>query len=143
VPRLGFPGNYLTMPALQRVYDHFWANSRGPGGIGLADRFAAAWRHVARHFRGNRAVLGYELFNEPWPGTPWATCLGHPGCPAFDAKLTAFNRKVAAAIRKADRRTLVFYEPNVLFNFGNPTSVGALGDSRAGFAFHDYCFTEP
>jgi endoglycosylceramidase len=139
VPKTGFPGNYLDMPALEHTYDHFWDNSPGPGGVGLQDRFAAAWRHVAQHFRSDRSVLGYELFNEPWPGTGYAACLGPSGCPAFDATLTAFNRKVDAAIRTVDRRTLVWYEPNVLFDFGAPTNVGALDDPRAGFAWHDYC----
>jgi endoglycosylceramidase len=140
VPRNGFPANYETMPALQHAYDHFWSNSPGPGGVGLDDRYAAAWRHVAMRFRHNPAVLGYELFNEPFPGTPYLTCLAPAGCPVFDAKLTAFNRKVARAIRSVDRHTLIFYEPNVLFDFGFVTDVGALGVRDAGFAFHDYCF---
>jgi endoglycosylceramidase len=127
------------MPALQHALDHFWNNSPGPGGVGLQDRYAAAWRHVAQRFRSTPGVLGYELFNEPFPGTPWATCLGTRGCPSFDQKLTAFNRTVTAAIRKADRRTMVFYEPNVLFNSGSATNVGPLNDPRAGFSFHDYC----
>src|SRR5581483_927815 len=40
-------------------------------------------------------------------------------------------------------QTLVWYEPNVLFNVGFGSAVGALGDPHAGFAFHDYCPTEP
>jgi endoglycosylceramidase len=141
VPRMGFPANYETMPALQHAYDHFWANSPGPGGVGLQDRYAAAWRQVARRFRDDRSVLGYELFNEPFPGTPYLTCVTPSGCPAFDAKLTAFNRRVDRAIRAVDRRTRVWYEPNVLFDFGAITNVGALDDPRAGFAWHDYCLT--
>ena len=30
-----------------------------------------------------------------------------------------------------------------MFNNGIATHVGALGDPRAGFAFHDYCLSEP
>jgi endoglycosylceramidase len=138
-PQLGFPANYEAMPALQHAFDHFWDNSPGPGGAGLQDRYAAAWQHVAARFRGDRSVLGYELINEPFPGTPYLTCGLPSGCPAFDAKLTAFNRKVDVAIRAADPRTLVWYEPNVLFDFGFVTNVGALGDPRAGFSWHDYC----
>lgn len=136
LPKHGFPANYELMPALQVTYDNFWNNVDG-----LEDDYAAAWRHVAARFRGVPGVLGYELFNEPFPGTSYATCVFPGGCPAFDAKLTAFNRLVARAIRKVDRRTLIFYEPNVLFDFGYPTHVGALDDPEAGFAFHDYCFT--
>ena len=139
VPRLGFSTNYLLMPALQRAYDNFWTNSPGPAGVGLEDRYAAAWRHVAQYFGGNRHVLGYELMNEPFPGTTWAQCLVLLGCPLFDATLTAFNQRVANAIRTVDRRTLIFYEPPILFDFG-ANSAARLSDPRAGFAFHDYCF---
>jgi endoglycosylceramidase len=138
-PQNGFPGNYLTMPALQHAFDHFWANSPGPAGVGLQDRYAAAWRHVAAHFRSTPWVLGYELLNEPWPGTDWIDCLDPDGCPAFDQRLTQFTRRSVAAIRKADPSTLVWYEPNVLFNSGTDTRLGAIGDANATFAFHDYC----
>jgi endoglycosylceramidase len=138
-PMLGFPGNYGGNPALQHAFARFWSNAPGPGGIGLQDRYAAAWRRVATAFASDPNVLGYELLNEPFPGAGLLTCAPASGCPAFDAKLTAFNRKVARAIRRADRRHLVFYEPDVLFDFGAATAVGALDQGPAGFAFHDYC----
>jgi len=133
------PGGYVGNQALQRSFDHFWNNDPGPDGVGLQDRFAAAWAHVAARFRSDPAVLGYELINEPWPGTAWQPCAQPAGCPTFDAKLTAFTRRVDAVIRTVDSRTLVFYEPNVLFTFGNDTQLGPIGDPRAAFAFHDYC----
>jgi len=139
-PQRGFNQNYFLMPALQHAYDHFWQNSPGPGGVGLQDRFAAAWRHVALRFRGNRSVLGYELMNEPFPGTTWPACAALSGCPAFDAILTSFTKRAVAAIRTVDRRTLIWYEPNVAFDFGPDTNLGPIGDPRAGFSFHDYCF---
>ncbi len=142
-PKLGFPGNYLGNPALEHALDQFFSNGAGPGGRGLQDWFASAWAHVAARFRGSSSVLGYELFNEPFPGTNWEPCLNPSGCPAFDAELTSLYHRVAAAIRTADRRTLIWYEPNVIFNNGVATHVGALGDPRAGFAFHDYCLSEP
>jgi len=138
-PRNGFPANYYTNPALQRALDHFWENSPGPGGIGLQDRYAAAWRHVAGVFRSMRGVLGYELINEPAPGASFLSCIGASGCPAFDAELTAFDRRVARAIRTVDRRTLIFSEPAIGFDFGAQTHVGAPASGPAGFAFHDYC----
>jgi endoglycosylceramidase len=138
-PRNGFPINYATNPALQRALDHFWSNSPGPGGVGLQDRYAAAWRHVARQFRAFPGVLGYELFNEPSAGSQFVSCLGPSGCPPFDAQLTAFNRRVANAVRTVDRHTLIFYEPDVGFDFGVSTHVGALRSGPGGFAFHDYC----
>ncbi len=143
-PKEGFGNDYLVMPALERAFDHFWANSPGPGGVGLQDRYAAAWADTARYFNGDRNVLGYELMNEPWPGSVFPSCLQPVGCPAFDqGELNPFYARVLRSIRAVDPHTLVWYEPNVLFNDGVNTFAGPLADSRAGFAFHDYCLTEP
>jgi endoglycosylceramidase len=140
-PENGFPGNYLSNPALNRAFDHFWANDPGPGGVGLQDRYAAAWRHVADRFKDNRYVLGYDLLNEPWPGTTWVQCANTAGCPEFDAKLSDFVQRVRTAIRTVDPSTLVFYEPNVLFNNGADTNLANFGDKNAAMSWHDYCLT--
>src|SRR2546421_525191 len=68
-PQQGFPGNYLVQPAVNRAFDNFWANAAGPGGVGIGDRYAAAWQHVASRFANEGGVLGYDLLNEPWPGS--------------------------------------------------------------------------
>jgi endoglycosylceramidase len=137
-PKAGFPDNYFVNPALQRAFDNFWANQPGPDGIGLQDHYAAAWAHVVQRFAANRSVLGYEILNEPFMGSEYPTCANTEGCPLFDAKLSAFYRKVNEAIRAIDARTLVWYEPNPAFNFGANTHVTSPGP-RSGFAFHDYC----
>ena len=138
-PQNGFPGNYLSNPALQRAFDHFWANDTGPGGVGLVRRYADAWRHVARGFRSAPRVLGYDLMNEPWPGTVWQPCASPTGCEAFDTgPLAAMTRKATHAIRKVDRRHIVWQEPNVLFNFGPESHLPKIG-SNSGFSFHVYC----
>jgi endoglycosylceramidase len=138
-PQNGFPANYLTMPALQRAFDHFWANDPGPGGVGLQDRYAAAWRHVAERFGSNPYVLGYDLLNEPWPGSAWQQCATPTGCPEFDGRMSLFVARVLAAVRTADPESLVWYEPNVLFNNGADTQLADFGDAHAGMSFHVYC----
>jgi endoglycosylceramidase len=141
VPKLGFPTNYYAMPALIRAFDRFWANSRGPRGVGLQDRLAAAWRHVAARFSSERRLVGYDLLNEPWPGSAWPTCAQPLGCPPFDrGPLTTFYRRVTRRIREVDRHTVVWYEPQVLFDFGSATSQGGVGP-HAGMSFHAYCLT--
>jgi endoglycosylceramidase len=138
-PDNGFPNNYFSNPALIRAFDHFWADDPGPGGVGLMRRYAAAWRHVARSFRSSRKLLGYDLMNEPWPGSPWATCAQPAGCPAFDTgPLAEMTRRTTRAIRKVDRRHLVWQEPNVLFNFGPLSHLPKIG-ANSGFSFHVYC----
>ena len=139
-PQLGFPYNYFAQLALNRAFDHFWANAPGPGGVGLQDRYAAAWAHVASYFQGTPGVMGFDLFNEPWPGTLWARCVNPLGCPQFDARLQAFSQRTIDAIRAVDQRTPIFYEPHVLFNNGVRTTLTPTGP-RLGFSFHDYCLT--
>jgi endoglycosylceramidase len=144
LPKAGFGQDYFVMAALNRAFDHFWADSPGPGGPGLQDRYAAAWQAVAKRFTSSKAILGYEIMNEPWPGSTWPSCTQPAGCPNFDqGTLNPFYHRVLGAIRAADHRALVWYEPNVIFNNGADTYAGPLGDPRAGFAFHDYCLTEP
>jgi endoglycosylceramidase len=138
-PDIGFPGNYAVMRALWRAYDHFWANDPGPGGVGLQDRYASAWRHVAARFRDEPAVFGYDIFNEPFPGSAVIRCLRPGGSPRFDRRLSDFSRRVLDAIRAVDVRKLVFYEPHVLFDYGVDTHHEDLRDPAVGFSFHDYC----
>jgi endoglycosylceramidase len=140
-PKSGFPANYLVMPALQRSFDHFWANDPGPGGVGLQDRYAAAWRHVAERFGANPYVLGYDLLNEPWPGSTWQQCATPAGCPQFDAVMSGFVTRMLTAIRSVDADTLVWYEPQVLFNNGSDTNLADFGDANTGMSWHDYCLT--
>lgn len=143
-PQTQFTLNYFLIPGLNRAFDHFWNNDPAGDGAGLQDHYAAAWRHVASRFKDNPAVLGYDLFNEPWPGTQYATCVVPlVGCPIFDANLAQFEKRAIAGIRQVDPRHLVWYEPNVIFNNGVQTDVGNLGDAHAGFSFHDYCLQEP
>ncbi len=140
-PLTGFPGSYVTSPGLNRAFDNFWANDAGPGGVGIQNRYAAAWAKVARGFGHDDGVLGYDILNEPWPGSAFSSCLTVDGCPGFDiGSLVPFYRRVVARIRRADRGHLVFYEPQVLFNFDSDTNIPRLKPKRLGFSFHDYCF---
>ena len=142
-PQLGFPGNYFLNPAEEYAWNAFWRDAPAPDGIGLQDHYTRAWAHVAAHFNGNPGVFGYEVLNEPWPGIVWEGCFDPVlGCPVFDHKLTEFYRKVVPAIRAADPTTVVFFEPNVLFNEGIHTDLGRVVDPHTGFSFHDYCAVE-
>jgi endoglycosylceramidase len=131
VQRFAFPSGYTSSPALDAAFDNFWANRPGPGGVGLQVRYAAAWRYVAARFAGDPSVLGYDVINEPWPAQ------------STDAQLGAFYARVITAIRGVDRDHLIFYEPYVLFNFGQPTTLPRLSDAKLAMSFHDYCLNDP
>ncbi|GAB3654689.1 cellulase family glycosylhydrolase [Actinocorallia lasiicapitis] len=131
--------NLMFNPALQRANDNFWNNAKVKG-KGLQEWYTEAWVHVAKRFRGNPAVLGYDLWNEPWPGTAWPSCLPPFGCEKFEStKLAPFYTKIIKGIRKVDREHLTWYEPTLLAPFGGPTHLGKPGDARSGYSFHAYC----
>src|SRR4051794_10624664 len=141
-PLLGFPNNYLVNPAVSRAFDNFWANVDGPGGVGIGDRYAQAWKHVAARFAGHDGVLGYDLVNEPWPGTGWQQCINTAGCPAFDqGRFADFYRRTISAVRQSDSRHLAFYEPAVTYNFGGGTQLPKFDDSNVAMSWHDYCLS--
>lgn len=135
-----FPTQYLVNPALNRAFDHLWANDPGPSGTPLQDDDAAILAHVAAALRGEPGVLGYEIINEPWPGSAYPNCMiPDRGCRDFDeGPLSAYYARMVAAIRGADPARAIWYEPLSLFNHGIPTYVKPPADDNLGFAFHDY-----
>ncbi len=137
-----FPLYYIQNPAIQAAFQSFWDNAPGPNGMNLQSDYTEMFSALATNFKTQPYVLGYDLFNEPWPGTVWVPCLSAAnGCPTQDSnELDAAYSKVTKAIRAAGDSHLIFGEPFVLFNFGlAPTNIKIPGnDSEAGMAFHDY-----
>ncbi len=138
---------YVSDPAVGHAIHHFFANDvRGD----LQGQFARVWHAVAQHFAANPDVLGYELYNEPVDF----------GASAFDAELQcdyggairepASCRRSGAravpggwigAVRSADPAHVVFYEPAVTTDFGQPETIGIAEPLRfgnLGLAFHVY-----
>lgn len=136
-----FPTYYITNPAMQRAFDNFWENVPGPDGVPLQDHYATAVRAVATAVAGEPLVLGYDLMNEPWPGSVYQACL--TGCPDLEqARLVPFGERMTAAIRAVDPVHFVFSEPWVLFNFGQTTtSLSGIGAPASGLSFHVYALT--
>ncbi len=137
-----FPTYYLTNPAIQAAFDSFWTDQVGPGGVPLQDRAAAIFSALADRFATNDGVLGYDLINEPWPGSTYADCITLAGgCPTLDHdRLDPYYARMDRAIRGAGDDHLTFAEPWVLFNFGQSRTNIAVpgGDARSGMAFHSY-----
>ena len=135
----GFPGNYFT-PASLRAWDNLWFNTDG-----LWDHYRDSWAHVAERFAGRPNVIGYELMNEPWPGTQVATCVLPVGCPVFESLfMQPFYEHVIAGIRRADPNGMIFWDANVITNNGTPNWIGlqrpvADPGHNQGVAFHHYC----
>jgi endoglycosylceramidase len=67
---------YFTSPDVQKAFDNFWANAPAPDGVGVQDHFARAWAQVAGRYADHPGVIGYDLMNEPFEGTPGAQMQG-------------------------------------------------------------------
>lgn len=136
VPGIPFPAGYF-LPAAYAVFDNFWMNSNG-----LWGHYRAAWKAVAEKWRNQDHNGGYDLLNEPFPGTQWVTCANPLGCPLFDTQYLqpAFDY-FRAGIREADPGNIVFYEPNFLMNGSAESWLGTtpINDANIGLSWHKYC----
>ncbi len=61
--------SYLISPAVQTAWDNFWNNTAASDGMGLQDHYAKAWKYVAKRYKGNNVVVGYDIMNEPFVGS--------------------------------------------------------------------------
>lgn len=59
---------YLWGKWVHSAFDHFWKNDKVCG-RGLQDRFADLWQMLARRYGDSPALFGFDLFNEPFPGS--------------------------------------------------------------------------
>jgi endoglycosylceramidase len=97
-------------PQVFECWAEFWHDS-----LGQQTAFVAMLRQVAERFRGRRALLGYDVLNEPNPGL-----VGPPG--VFEGLyLRPFYIRAVDAIRASDPHALVFVEPPIYRDFLAPT----------------------
>ena len=102
------------------AFDSFWDDADG-----LEEAYVDMLVHVAARFRDEPAIIGYELMNEP---------IG------ADDAIEAFQARAAAALRAADPKKLVVFEPAATRNFTNASPISATPFPVAGavYAVHVY-----
>jgi len=86
------------------------------------------WRRLARHYRDETAVLGYDLLNEPIPHFPKLAPL--------NSSLEPLYKKLSGEIRKVDTHHILFlggaqWDGNFLV-FGKPF------DANVAYTLHKY-----
>jgi endoglycosylceramidase len=138
-PDAVFPLYYVQNPAMQRAWEHFWANDPGPDGVPVQDHVVTAVEATAERFADAPNVLGYEAINEPFPGADYQACIEAAGCAELEQeRIAPFSERFEAAVRTASDDQLVWIEPFVLFNFGEaPTSLPGSGNDQL-LAAHVY-----
>ena len=59
---------YVFGKWVHNCFDHFW-NNDAVQGRGLQDRYADLWQMMAERYGDSPALFGYDLLNEPAPGS--------------------------------------------------------------------------
>ena len=104
---------------------------------------------VEHRIKTKQLYIRYELINEPWAGDIYADPLLLLPGNAGSQNLQRIYESLAAAIRKVDEQTLIFYEPVTWGMLLNGSYVGSgfrhvpggqAYRDRSVFSFHYYCW---
>lgn len=60
---------YFFHKDIHKSFDSFWENEE-IAGKGMRDRFCDMLTYTVNYMKDCKAVIGYDVFNEPFPGTP-------------------------------------------------------------------------
>ena len=128
--------NYFT-DAVRAAFDNFFEyEGEYPY---LQDHYVGVWVEVATRFADHPAVIGYDIMNEPSPGSALNAAdftVTPPDSPAaeFDRTLLAdFYQRVIDAIREVDADSWILYEPRyAAVANGQASYIRKLDDPREG-----------
>ncbi len=67
-PKFVWAEGYIFGKWVHRAFDHFWNNDPVEG-EGLQDRYARLWQMLAARYCDSPALFGFDLMNEPFPGS--------------------------------------------------------------------------
>ncbi len=91
MPVFVWADGYFFGKWVHRSFDHFW-NNDPVDGIGLQDRYCLLWQMLAKRYGDSPALFGFDLMNEPFPGSEskrmFASLVGNI------AKAVLFNKKI-------------------------------------------------
>lgn len=95
-------------PAVIEDFQEFWSDLPGPDGVGIQEHYADVVAALAARFAGDPAVAGYDLFNEPSPGTQPPDVMDATTLFPFYAKVIATVRSKVPGFKQ-----MFFIEPDI------------------------------
>lgn len=122
-----------VQPAVMRAFDNFWKDTQE-----IQTHFTGAWVNVAKAFKDEDAVIGYDLLNEPFPGSYYFKN------DLFDELLfQPFYERLIGEIHKVDKNHICFIEPNAvrtnaLAPKGFPSALEPFKFKNLAYAPHFY-----
>jgi endoglycosylceramidase len=158
VPSVDPPGRWSLeygTKAAGIAFSHFWHNNvRGD----LQGQYDQVWADVAQSFKGNRWVLGYDPYNEPFSTSLirlgdehfdselecFYTGTAHIGAPSHGARPLRCPKSdpangVVPTLLAHDPTHLIFDEPDNYASRGLPTYIGPMDFRNLVFNVHIYC----
>lgn len=141
-------GLYNTAPEVTSLYKKLYENENG-----LQDKFINFWKVVASKFRSSEFVLGYDIWNEPYPGGLYDDPLNllFPS-KADDTQLLPFYRRIDSSLREVDPEYTLMFEPMpfpdyipllgslaVRGRFSEAPLKAANLSEKQMFNYHSYC----
>ena len=98
------------------------------------DQLVALWQAIARRYKDEPTVAGYDLLNEPLPEQTGAA-------KKYKAQLEPLYKRVTKAIREIDPKHMIILEGA---DWSNDWSVfSAPFDKNLVYQFHYYCWANP
>lgn len=67
---------YYISPAVQTSFDNFWKNTPVANGLGVQDCYINTWQMLAKRYKNDRNIIGFDVMNEPFIGTAVEQVLG-------------------------------------------------------------------
>ncbi|MFI1799240.1 glycoside hydrolase family 5 protein [Streptomyces sp. NPDC020379] len=135
LPYVPHPGDWFSEyyePAVQAAFEHLYEDAD----LRLAQ--ARMWQLLAGRFGRHPAVFGYDLINEPM-GKPRSGEDPPTAARRIERdQLTPMYNRLAAAVRRADRRHHLFVEPTPAVGEAVPTGLGRVHDPKVVYAPHFY-----
>lgn len=142
---------YLISPALNRAIEHFW-NNDPLCGIGLQEYFFHMLKHTVAFFSGTPGLLGYDIWNEPYPGLSGQRALsevmallsesGNLGQSQEKARLIAGLTDIDFYRRLTDiiSQHTIYFEQTKLMSFYRRASEVVHGLAPQALIFTEPCY---
>ena len=136
-------GEYNSLAEVSSANRNFYDNKNG-----IQDKFVEFWKVIAKRFKGNKYVLGYDFWNEPSPGSALEDPKSFiPGRPDIQ-KILPLYRKINTALREIDPDFILYFEntpfPDTLpilggLVLGSMREKPGSDDEPQVYNFHTYC----
>lgn len=140
---IGWAARYMSDKSM-RQWNSFLSGEPIVDGRSVASLLGDAAAALAERVEGNDNVIGIELLNEPFPGTPIINCI-LDGCPGRDRMLSERYVEMASPIRAVAPEMPIWVEPFAPTGYAAFPSMPALqiqpasDGAQVGLAWHLYC----